>query len=153
MRILVKSIFIIALSVIVYGCCHKTVAANQHKTINQNARKNSILFDQSWKLIEINSITVQNDAEARTPYMILKQSSQEVSGNGGCNSFSGIYSVEGTSLRFGNFIVTKMACDKLDLEYQFFSVLKQCEKYQIVQDTLILSDRLDHKIAHFKVIP
>jgi heat shock protein HslJ len=153
MNVIIKSVFLIALVVMVYGCCRKPVAVKQNPTINQNARNNSILFDQSWKLIEINNISVQSGSETSTPYMVLKQGSQKVSGNGGCNSFSGIYSVEGTSLRFSNFIATKMACDKLDLEYQFFRLLKQCEQYQIVQDTLILSDSLDHRIASFKMNP
>lgn len=123
---------------------------NQSGTLTQIAVKESSLLNQEWMLIELNQQPVQTDTGSKSPYLLLKPEINKVSGNGGCNSFSGNYALDGKILRFSEFISTKMACDKLDIEYKFLSALKQSYSFQVINDTLVLSDEQDQRIALFK---
>jgi heat shock protein HslJ len=143
----------IAMMLSVCSCCHKPMQKNHHITGHQKDSQKISLFDQNWKLIALKSTPVLTNPGDKNPHMILKNRSDAVTGNGGCNSFSGVYTLNGTSLRFGNFIATKMACENLNLEHSFFNALKQSARYQIYGDTLMLSDSLGENLAQFITIP
>lgn len=119
---------------------------NQSDKLTQGAS----LLNQEWILTELHQQPVQTDTGGKNPYLLLKSETNKVSGNGGCNSFSGNYSLDGKMLRFSDFISTKMACDKLDMEYKFLNTLKQCFSFQIINDTLVLYDEQGQSIALFK---
>lgn len=145
---LFKTIVMIAAAMIICSCCRKHVAMGQPDTATQSAVNETSLLNHAWILIELNEQPVQTDTGSKSPYIMLKMN--KVSGNGGCNSFSGNYTLDGKILRFSDFISTKMACDKLDTEYKFLNALKQCYSFQIINDTLVLSDGQNQKIALFK---
>lgn len=50
-----------------------------------------------------------------------------VSGNSGCNSYSGAYAINGTSLSIGPLISTRMACepDVMDQEQLYLASLRE----------------------------
>ena len=56
-----------------------------------------------------------------------------VSGNAGCNTFSGNYTVDGANLTFGPLISTRMACEgaKGTLETAFLAGLQATTTYEI----------------------
>ena len=63
------------------------------------------------------------------------------SGNGGCNSYSGSFSLTGDKLSFGPMMSTLMACfpeEVMQQETTFNRLLSQVERYQLNQDTLVL---------------
>jgi heat shock protein HslJ len=68
----------------------------------------------------------------------------QVSGNSGCNNYSGGYEVSGNALKVGPLASTMMACDKpagvMDQEQQYLAALQNAATYEIVGDTLTIRD-------------
>jgi heat shock protein HslJ len=62
-------------------------------------------------------------------------------GRGGCNNMDGKFSVKGSSIKFGPIISTKMACDNMDKENAFFTLLEnRISEYTFKGDELLLRD-------------
>jgi len=67
----------------------------------------------------------------------------KVSGNGGCNSYSGSYTVSGNSITMSGFATTLMYCGEpgvMDLESSYLGVLPMMKVYKISGNELTLSD-------------
>jgi heat shock protein HslJ len=63
-----------------------------------------------------------------------------VAGSGGCNTFNGPYTVDGSTIAIGPLMSTKMACPTLDQETAFFAALAASTTFAISGDTLELRD-------------
>lgn len=65
-----------------------------------------------------------------------------VAGTGGCNTFTGTYATDGTSISFGPLASTKMACpaEVMDQESAYFAALAASSIYAISGDRLELRD-------------
>ena len=65
-----------------------------------------------------------------------------VSGDSGCNSYSGTYQLNGSSLTFGPLITTLRACaDPVNVQERlFFTAVGSAAAYQIVGDRMTISD-------------
>ena len=60
-------------------------------------------------------------------------------GFGGCNRYTGSYSIRGDSITFGPSASTKMACaEGMDVEQGYFSTLPQVVRYSVADSTLTL---------------
>ena len=78
----------------------------------------------------------------REPYVRLSGDSLRMSGWGGCNRISGTATADADHLTFGPILATRMACADAQLNRQesdFLAVLRETSLYQILGDTLILS--------------
>jgi heat shock protein HslJ len=68
----------------------------------------------------------------------------QVSGNAGCNTYSGGYQASGNALKVGPLASTMMACDKpasvMDQEQQYLAALQNSATYEIAGDTLTIRD-------------
>jgi heat shock protein HslJ len=77
----------------------------------------------------------------------------QVSGSGGCNSYSAPYQVEGDVMTVGPVIATLMACAEpdgiMEQEYDFTVALQSATAYQVDGDTLTLMDANGASIATF----
>lgn len=65
-----------------------------------------------------------------------------LSGNGGCNQYSGNYSIEGATLKIGPVVATKRACvgSGNDAERAWFAVLAQPVAHARADGTLVLRE-------------
>jgi heat shock protein HslJ len=110
-----------------------------------------------WKLCELNGKPVGEAEEGRRREIFLSLNSKEnrVSGNAGCNGFGGTYVLgsEGFRLRFSGMIRTQMACEGLELENEFLSVLENTDSYYVVKDTLQLNRARMAPLAKFVAVP
>ena len=61
-----------------------------------------------------------------------------VSGKAPCNSYSAAYDLYNEQLKFSSIISTKMACEELALENDYFSALGNVNAYKITDTKLIL---------------
>jgi len=76
-----------------------------------------------------------------------------VSGAGGCNRFIGGYQLNGDQLTFGQTAGTMMACaDEMDIEREFFTILRQVRKARISGQQLELLDEADRPVARFEAV-
>jgi putative lipoprotein len=64
-------------------------------------------------------------------------------GRAGCNRYGGPVEISGNSLRFGDLMSTKMACDPplMEQEQQFLKALADVGEYKIEDRKLVLLDR------------
>ncbi len=99
------------------------------------------ILEKYWKLVELNGKTIpKTDGGEREAHMILKQADNKVFGNGGCNSFSGSYTlIKGNNIRISSILSTKMACENVNFENEFFTVLSTADSYMQRNDSLLLS--------------
>ncbi|MFS8083694.1 MAG: META domain-containing protein [Ginsengibacter sp.] len=84
------------------------------------------------------------------PYIIFKDNN-DVSGNAGCNIFSGNYEISDSSINFKNIIVTTSACPDLPIESDFLKVLSITMNYIKNNQTLELKDSSGRILALFLV--
>lgn len=69
-----------------------------------------------------------------------------VRGDGGCNTFSGDYGVDGDTIAIGPLAVTEIFCEEpagtADQETAYLERLTQASSFRIVGDRLVLADAL-----------
>jgi copper homeostasis protein (lipoprotein) len=102
----------------------------------------------TWELIVDASTTPTSDPERR-PYFTVEAREARVSGMAGCNRFGGTAELDGATIRFGDLVLTKMACDQLDLETLFVRALESARRWRIVDGQLELLDERGAVAARF----
>lgn len=80
----------------------------------------------------------------------------KVSGNGGCNRFSGSATIDGNKVTFGDLASTMMACTEaaMDQEHKFHAALADARTYRVdaEQRKLFLSDAAGKVVAQFSAM-
>lgn len=95
-----------------------------------------------WQLIGISGQTIPLSAAAQKMYLVLKSDST-VNGNGGCNTFSGNYSLgKDNQISFGEMVRTNVLCSGVNYEKDYLNALAKADHYTIHGDTLILKNEL-----------
>jgi heat shock protein HslJ/uncharacterized lipoprotein YbaY len=110
------------------------------------------LEETHWKLIEVNGIPVTTDARVPEANLTLHQSNHTVSGNGGCNRFSGSYSLNGDRLTFSQVMSTMMACVAPNPETPFRRAISATRRWRIDGQTLELLDDSRNVIARLEAV-
>ncbi|KIA90669.1 META domain-containing protein [Kaistella jeonii] len=82
--------------------------------------------------------TLADNVKGKKPTLNIEAG--KITGNAGCNNYFGELSLDPTA---GNFMTknvgaTKMACDNLQVENQFLSMLNEANKYVVSGNTLEL---------------
>lgn len=91
--------------------------------------------DGKWKLIPA---LPADTATGRIPFLNFIMDSNRITGNTGCNNFSGTFNIDKTSLTFNHdFVSTKMTCAGYD-EKAFERNLLRTNNFEIHGDTLVL---------------
>lgn len=116
-----------------------------------NLLKQDPVAERLWKLTELYGKAIEvNPADSKFPALSFEKSQQQVSGTGGCNSFSGKYSMPGgNKLTFSPLAATKMACDKMEMEGQFFQALSETVFYIVKDDQLSFHNGSGKAVARF----
>ncbi len=103
------------------------------------------LDHSSWKLSLIN----ETDTVPDSIHILLHFEVNKISGNSGCNSFFGEYTVEGGSLHIKGLGATRKTCpENMDLEQQFLNWLDAVDKYSIRRDELKVTTEQE-KVLYF----
>ena len=111
---------------------------------------NAPLSGTSWTLVELNGQPVLPAGEPLT--LNFAADEQRVSGNGGCNQFSGPYTQNGDSLDIGPLIATRRACVDPAANAQetaYFQALESTTRYSIERGQLVLYSG-DQVVARFR---
>lgn len=91
-----------------------------------------------WEIRTIGKRTLQPVAEKGYPTLLLESESNRASGFGGCNRYSGGYTLKENTLRFGPMATTKMACEDSQTEDELMLALASIQMFKISNTTLIL---------------
>lgn len=142
-----KTIILIILGFNLLACSTKKEAIKNLPTNNSNIS----VVEKYWKLIELNGQKIENlILQGREAHFVLQQDNNRVVGNGGCNNFGGNYQLlEGSRIKFSDLFSTRMACPKMEMEYQFINVLEMADNYTLTGDTLSLNKARMAPLARF----
>ena len=105
-------------------------------------KMNSPLIGTYWNVVGLNGQQVATNTTSKPMYLEFKADST-VSGNGGCNAFSGNYSVgKDNEISFGQMVRTNVLCAGIDYEKNYVNSLAKADHYAINRDTLTLKNEL-----------
>jgi putative lipoprotein len=95
-----------------------------------------------WVLTSLDDRPAPRNVTPRAAHLQFDAQTQQASGSGGCNRFSGGYTQSGARLRVEVLAATKMAClnDSGALEPAFFKALADSRRWQINGSELVLLD-------------
>lgn len=109
--------------------------------------------EKYWKLVELNGQPVP--VLEREPHFILKAEEGRVNGFGGCNGFTGSYTLDEAASRisFSQIASTMMACPSgMDVETAFHEVLRTADNYSLDGDRLTLNRARMAPLARFEAV-
>lgn len=111
------------------------------------------ITEKYWKLVTLNGKEIAvKENQSKEAHFILKDNSDRVSGNTGCNGMGGNYSLEGIDeIHFSQMLSTKMACMDVPYESEYLQVLEQTDRYSLSGDTLELKGA-DKTLATFVAV-
>jgi heat shock protein HslJ len=92
-----------------------------------------------WRLVEMEGNPVAAGMAGREAYIRFDGAESRVGGSTGCNQFGGTYEAAGDSLRFGQLIMTRMAClegDLMQQEQRFQQLVSEVDRFAIREDSL-----------------
>ena len=98
----------------------------------------------TFELTRLPDVEIMDNA----PYLNFDPSEGRVTGKTGCNSFFGMYSVEGKNLSFQDIASTEMACEPaiMEIENKFLNALWQSGRASLVNNELTLYSKEDNSI-------
>ena len=105
-----------------------------------------------WKLVRIGERPVAAVDPKAEPHLRLDRNGQRVSGSGGCNRFTGGYSLDGDRITFTDLAPTRMFCaPAMDQERAYFGALAPAGRWRVDGKRLELfgpaGDRLHFEAA------
>lgn len=111
------------------------------------------LIGKRWRPVEINGRAVPS--LERAPYFILQAEGNRVVGFGGCNDFSGTYTLQApvARIRFGQITSTLKACvTGMDVEQAFQDALGRADNYSLNGTSLTLNRARMAPLARFEAV-
>jgi heat shock protein HslJ len=99
-----------------------------------------VITDIDWNMTGLGERTNPLGAGGKQVTLRLDADTQRAAGFGGCNRYSGSYSLRGDSLSFGAVLSTRMACtDGMELEGAWHKTLPRVVTYSATESTLTLN--------------
>lgn len=116
------------------------------KSVDQSTLKNDInqtdgLLDTDWVLTELKGHKIAtSDASSQNIHFTLHTDEQRVSGNAGCNSIMGTYTLEpNNKISFSAMATTRMACpDSKIKESEVLIIFKSTDTFSVSNGQLVL---------------
>lgn len=109
-----------------------------------------------WRLAQLGErVVAAGEDPRRAPSLRLEAGPEgaRALGSGGCNRFTGGYTLEGDTLRFTPLAATKMACPDLETEAAYFAALAATRGWRLAGDRLELLDEAGAPVARFERAP
>ena len=122
-----KFLFIVLGSLIGIGCSPKL-------------SKDYSWQDKRWTVIELKEVPVQLSGTRRDAYLNFLPEEKHFTGNGGCNTIRGNYSIEKNKINFSEVTSTKMSCQDISFENAFLQTLAKVNRYEISGNTILLKN-------------
>jgi heat shock protein HslJ len=110
---------------------------------------NEELVDKHWTLVEL----LGNPVDPQEEVFITFHRDNRISGNSGCNTFSGSYQLNADyrRLALSHLVATQKMCPNMDIEDQVNKALSSVDSYVVNNDTLILNRARMAPLAKFEV--
>ncbi len=106
-----------------------------------------------WVLTSIEGETIQSSQKGETPRIEFNVAKMRVSGNDGCNNFTGsIKKLDTGAIEFGPLAGTRKFCQNMAIPDRFNKVLNKTTGYKIENMQLTLTDKSGKALLVFKKI-
>ena len=139
------SVLLIMAAIPLFMSCN-TPAGTTGKT---SSKSTDVLSKNNWQLYSMNGNLVEPSAGSKVPSMAFDMQKMTVSGNSGCNSYSGGFTVQKESLTFGNLATTRMMCEDMKMETAFLAAVPNVRKHGMAEGRLVLSDAEGKQLMAF----
>lgn len=94
----------------------------------------------SWMLIEVDGVKITlSDNNANNVSLSLGQSEGGLHGQSWCNTYFGSYTASAGKVTIGDIGATRMACDQIMDEQNYFNILQKMTLFSITDKVLTLS--------------
>ena len=127
---------ITVITIVIFACKNQ---ATKTSAVSAPVVADSVKLNGNWQLTNITGATVPFDSlyPSKIPAINFDVVAKKISGNSGCNSFSGKLVTDGNKISFAEpMIMTKMFCPGGG-EPLFLQNLQKVETYLIVNDTTL----------------
>jgi heat shock protein HslJ len=117
-------------------------------SVKHTGSSDSLFFSDANKVWKLNSMEGSSPAanEKQIPSITFSKKEKRAYGTGGCNRFSGSFSLNGkNSIEFGPMVSTRMACLNMQNEDRFFKLLSAVKTYTVKRQHLILAGSFEGK--------
>ncbi|MBK9732828.1 MAG: META domain-containing protein [Chitinophagaceae bacterium] len=111
------------------------------------------LSETNWRLFSMNAQKANAPDGGQIPTLSFDPRNMTVSGNSGCNTFSGAFTAEKDAVSFGNLVTTRMSCPDMKMETAFLSALPNAKNYTIYEGKLVLNDAEGKQLMSFDPLP
>ena len=100
------------------------------------------LLGTTWIAFELEGQPVEGGDAHRQPSLVFSADGDRVSGSTGCNRIAGPFTHQGSALRFGMLVMTRMACvpDRSTTENAFVAAIDATRSHTIENRALVLRD-------------
>ena len=110
------------------------------------AKVDDLLVGKRWRLVELNGKPVNK----KDVFMTFDANSNRVSGNLGCNNFSGTYNLRtGNRIEFSQVVNTLKMCLDMETENGFKKILDMVDNYNVSDNRLSLNRARMAPLARF----
>lgn len=136
---------ILRLSLVVVACLSIVMTTQscgtkkeQAKNISESTGLANIDVDLAgtWVLKSLNGQNVNDIFKGKTPTMTLNFKENRVNGNGGCNTYGGMFSYKDGMFSTPNVAATMMACFQENKESDFFAMLAGPNSVKVINGVL-----------------
>ena len=121
--------------------------------LNKN-RSDDLLEDKKWVLIDLMGQAFEGGKAGRQPFILFNSEMGRITGNNGCNSITGTYTLLGNNhIEIGNLNSTRMACPepKMGQAGKFNEVLSKADNYMFEDNVLSLHKGKMAELASFEL--
>ena len=87
--------------------------------------------------------------DGKIPSLSFDTEKMQVSGNSGCNNFTGSFTADKDKLSFGTLSSTKMMCPDMKMETDFLNAISKTANFSMYQEKLVLKDASGTQLMSF----
>lgn len=148
--IMYKTIWISCLTLLIFSCSTSKDLETDNKKMN--TATNVSLTETYWRLSELMGKPINRVDGKKEVHMILKIDGNRVKGFLGCNSFNGIFTVEGNRIAFSKMATTMKACIDMSDEKNLIDVLNKTDNFNINGSILSINKARMAPLAKFEAV-
>lgn len=128
---------------LLFGSC--SLLEKKHTT-----QHNPVELNGKWHILELDKKRIPTSVNGKEPLLVVNHSENTYTVFTGCNNLGGeLIFGKGNSIQFERGISTMMACDNMEVEHTFASLIPSINKYALVKDTLVLLSAKNQVLGKF----
>jgi heat shock protein HslJ len=108
------------------------------KTTKSTTKKNILELGSNFEVSKMEKSSIELKVK---PTLLFNFEKNTVSGNAGCNNYSGVITKDGNQLKFTDIVATKMFCGNMKIEKEFMQKLATITSYDLNGNHFLLYNK------------